>query len=167
MLEQFYIPLTNIFFKIISAFVIFLIALIVGRFAGIIVANLLQELRIEVLLETIGIRFFISKTAGTIVSLAIYVAGLLMALNQIGIARIFAIVISSLFAVLIVLAIIFGIADVIRNFFAGLRLRKKYLAKKTIELPIVKGKIIQVNLTNIKVITKENDVLVVPFIALD
>jgi len=167
MLEQFYRPVTNVFLKIVSAAMIFLIALIVGRFAGIIAANLVQELRIEEILETIGVKIFISKTIGTLVSLAIYTAGILIALNQIGIATIFAVIIAAFFAIMLIIGIAFGAADAARNLFAGIRLRKKYLAKKTLELPSARGKIIKVSFTSIKILTKEKDILVVPFIALD
>ena len=167
MLEQFYMPVTNVFLKIVSAFVIFVIGLIIGKFAGFIVSNLLHELKIEELLETMGMKLFISKTAGMIVSIAIYIGGLILALNQLGIAEIFVIVIAALIAIIIILAVLLGAADMIRNFFAGAGLRKKYLSKKTINLPAVKGKIIEVGLTKIKVETKDKDILVVPFIALD
>ena len=167
MLEQFYLPVTSVFIKIVSAFLIFIIGLIVGKFAGLIVASLLQELKIDEILETIGVKFFISKIAGTAVSIIVYIAGLILALNQLGIAEVVAIAIGALFAVIIILAVLLGAADMIRNFFAGLALRKKYLLKKSISLPTVNGKIVEVGYTKIKVLTKEKDVLVVPFMALD
>jgi len=167
MLEQFYLPVTNAAIKVISAVLIFLISLIIGRFAGLIAANLIQELRIEELLETIGVKFFFARSFGTLVSLAIYIAGLLIALNQFGVATIFTIIISAFFALIIILGILLGAASLFRNLMAGMRLRKKYLSKKSIFLPEVQGKIIKVGYANIRVMTKEKDVLVVPFIALN
>lgn len=167
MLEQFYLPVTNVFLNIVSAVAIFLIALIIGKFAGLIVANLLYELKIEKILETIGVKFFISKTVGVIVSLAIYVFGFILALNQLGITKVVIIVLAVFFAILFFIAFLLGITDIIRNFFLGITLRKKYLAKRSISSSIVKGKIIDVGYTRIKVITNEKDILMVPYSALD
>ncbi len=167
MLEQFYTPVVDTFFSIISALAIFLIALIVGKFAGLIVTNLIYELKIEEILETVGFKFFISKVAGMAVSLAIYITGIVIALNQLGITRIVVIVLAVFFAVIIALAIFLGVADIIRNFFLGLFLRKRYLGKRMVNIEPVKGKVVEVGFTRIKVLTKEKDLLVVPFSALD
>lgn len=167
MLEQFYLPITNLFLRVVSAIAIFIIALIIGKFAGLIAASLLYELKIDEILETIGIKFFFSKTAGMIVSLAIYVAGFIFALNALGITKIVIFVLAAFFLVLLVIGLFLGIADTTRNFFIGLALRKKYLSKRSVNLETVKGSIIEVGYTRIKVRTKEKDILVVPFSALD
>jgi len=167
MLEQFYLPVTNVFIKIVSAFAIFLIGLIIGKFAGMLVTSLLYELKIEEILEKIGVKLFISRTAGAMVSIAIYMGGLVVALNQLGIAQIFVIMVAVFFAVIAALAFILGLTDIIRNFIAGISLRKKFLSRKTIELPEVKGRIVEVCRTKIKIRTKEKDIVVVPYIVLD
>ncbi len=167
MLENFYLPVTDVFLKIISAFIIFIIALIIGKFAGMIVTGLLYELKVEEILETIGVKLFVAKSVGVIVSLAIYVAGFVIALQSLGIATYVIIVIAAFFAIIAALALFLGAADTIRNFIAGFGLRKKYLRQKSIDLPEIRGRILKVGYTEIKVRTKENDVVVVPFTGLD
>ncbi len=167
MLEQLYLPITNAFLKVVSAAAIFIIALIIGKFAGLIVTNLLYELRLDEILETIGVKIFISKTIGMMFSLAIYVIGFILALNHLGITEIIIIVLAIFFAIIILLGVMLGVADMILNFFVGLSLRKKYLSKRMLNMYTVKGKIIDVGYTKIKVMTKEKDILVVPFSALD
>ena len=167
MLEQLYLPVTNAFLNVVSAAAIFIISLIIGKFAGLIVTSLLYELRLDEILETIGIKIFISKTLGMLISLGIYVTGFILALNQLGITKIIIVLLAVFFAIIIFLGVMLGFADMVRNLFAGLYLRKKYLSKRTVNMKTVKGKIIGVGYTRIKVITKEKDVLIVPFSALD
>lgn len=167
MLEQFYLPVTNVFLNIVSAIVIFVIALIIGKFAGMIVTSLFYELKIEEILETIGIKWFLSKTAGIIASLIIYVGGFIIAMNQLGIATYVIIIIAGFFLIIAALTLFLGATDTIRNLIAGMSRRKKYLSKKSINLPELKGKVVKVGYTSIKVRTKEKDIVVVPFIGLD
>ena len=132
-----------------------------------IVTSIFYELKIEEILETIGIKLFISKTAGIIASLIIYVGGFIIAMNQLGIATYVVIIIAAFFLIIVALTLLLGAADTIRNLIAGLSIRKKYISKKNIDLPELKGKVVKVGYTGIKVQTKEKDVVVVPFIGLD
>jgi hypothetical protein len=150
--------------KIIIAFIIFLLGLIIGKFAGIIITKLLYELKIDQILETIGVKFFFSSAAGSLISFLIYVAGLIFALNQLGLAAIVTIVLGAFFSVIILVALFLGATNAARNFFIGIYMRKKFFGKKTIDAP-VKGKILHMGYTGLKVITGEKDVLVIPFSA--
>ncbi|MBW3023204.1 hypothetical protein KY308_03805 [Candidatus Woesearchaeota archaeon] len=151
--------------KIIIAFVIFLIGLIIGKFAGMIITKLLYELQIDQILETIGIKFFLSSAVGTVVSLVIYIIGLILALDQLGLTKIFTILLVVFFSALMIIAVLLGITSTVKNLFIGFYIRKKFLDKKALNSKIVSGKIVDVGYTRIKVMTKEKDVLVVPFSA--
>ena len=156
---------SGILLKIIMAFIIFLLGLIIGKFAGMIITKLLYELQIDQILETIGIKFFFSSAAGKLVSFVIYIIGIIVALNQLGLTKIVTIVLVVFFSIILIAVVLLGTLDIIKNLFLGLYLRKKFLGKRTIKTKILSGKILDVGYTKIKVQTKDEEVLVVPFSA--
>src|SRR3989344_5826690 len=156
----------GILLKIVIAFIIFLLGLAIGKFAGIIITKLLYELQIDQILETIGVKFFFSSAAGRLVSFLIYLGGIVLALNQLRLTKIATITLGAFFAIILAIALFFGVTSAIKDLFAGLYVKKRLLGKKTIKSGAVDGKILSIGLTGIKVLTREKDVLFMPFSSL-
>ncbi|MEM4336689.1 MAG: hypothetical protein QXG86_01670 [Candidatus Woesearchaeota archaeon] len=157
--------ISGVMLKLIISFIIFILGVTIGRIAGAIVAKLIYELGIDSILETIGIKFFFSASVGKFVSFVFYVGGIILALKQLGLATFLTILLVIFFVVVIVLSLFFGLTTTVKNIVAGFSLRKKFLNKKTINKMHIKGKIIKVKRTGIKVLTKDNDTIFIPFSA--
>lgn len=153
-------------YNMLLAAVTILIFLIVGRFLQMIIVRLLQELNLDYLLEKIGFEFSGSKLIGTVAAFVLYFWGVLIALNQLGLERIAFFIAAAAAAVLILLSLVLGFTDTVKNFTIGLYLRKMYLGKKELKIGSMKCRIIDVGRTKIKVMTSRNEALVIPYEAL-
>jgi len=153
-------------YNVLLAAVTILIFLIVGRFVQMIVVRLLQELNLDYLLEKIGVEFSGSKLIGTVAAFIFYLWGVIVALNQLGLERIAFFIAAAAGAVLILLSLVLGFTDTIKNFTIGLYLRKRYLGKKELKIGSMKCRIIDVGRTKIKVMTSRKEALVIPYEAL-
>jgi len=153
------------FLKMMIGFVIFLLGLIIGKFAGMIITKLLYELQIDQILETIGIKFFFSSFFGKAVSVIIYIAGIILALNQLSLTKLVTGFLIAFFSLILLAAVLLGITDALQNFVLGVYLRNKFLGKKQIKTKLASGKILEVGYTKIKILTKDKDILIVPFSA--
>jgi hypothetical protein len=153
-------------YRILLAAVTILIFLIAGRFVQMVIARLLQELNLDYLLEKIGVEFSGSKVIGTVAAFVLYLWGILIALKQLGLERIAFFIAAAAGAILILLSLVLGVTDIIKNFTIGLYLRKKYLGKKELRIGNMKCRIIYAGRTKIKVMTGRKEALVIPYEAL-
>ena len=163
---QFLPAAQGILLKIVTAFIIFLIGLIIGKFAGMLVKKLLYELQIDQILETIGVKFFFSDAAGRVVSFLFYIAGIALALRQLGLEKIATIILIVFFSIILLVSLLLDATDMVRNFLLGIYMRKRFFRKKEISSEAVKGRILKVKYTGLKIMTREKDVLFVPYSAL-
>ena len=153
----------DIAYSILVAVLTLLVFLIVGKFVEMLAVRVLQELQLDYIFEKIGIEFSGSKVIAKIIAFVFYFWGAIVALKQLGLERI-AIVIASVFAgILLALSLALGFTDAVHNLMLGIYLRKKYLKRKDLAVGNVKGKIINVGWTKLKIMTKEKDVLAVPY----
>lgn len=157
---------TNFVYRALIAFITLLIFLIVGKFLGVLVARTLYEIGVDELTESIGIKFFFSKAAGTLVSFVFYIWGTIVALSQLGLTTIITAILFIIIALLVFFSTLLGTKDLVLNFFAGIGLRKGYLKQDYLSVGKTRGKIISVGRTRLKIRTQENEVLMVPFMAL-
>lgn len=153
----------DIAYRILIAVLTLLVFLIVGKFVEMLAVRIFQELQLDYMLEKIGVEFSGSKAIAKVIAFIFYFWGVIVALKQLGLEKI-AVVIASIFVgILLALSLVLGFADAVHNFMLGLYLRKKYIKRKELAVGNVKGKIISVGRTKLKIMTKEKDVLAVPY----
>ena len=151
--------------KIVAAVVIVLIGLIVGRVIGKLVRKGLHELEIDSILNKYAkIRIPIEESFGRIVSYVIYFIAIILALNQLGLSTFILRVILWIILVLVVAFVILAFKDFIPNLAAGFFIHHKLKLKKgnIIEVAGVKGKIINMNLVETTIKTKNKEEVIVP-----
>lgn len=150
-------------YRLLLAVLTLFVFLVVGRFVQMIVTKLFNELSLDYLLEKAGMEIAASKTIGIVVAFVFYFLGVVYALKQLGLEKIAFIAASIVGAVAILLVIALGLTDTAKNFMLGLYLKKKYLGRKELRTGSIRGKIINVGMTKLKVMTKEKDILIVPY----
>ena len=149
---------------IVSILIIFL-GLIFGRFLGNLTKKILSELEADRLIKKhISLELKAENVLGNLVKYASYIVAIIIALNQLGITGI--VLIAVLFLAVIIAAgiLLFDIRDFSHNLIVGLFSKKRKLLKIDQEISIsnVKGKIVDISITEIKVKTKNEDIIIIP-----
>ncbi len=150
--------------RIIAAVVIILLSLIIGRVIERVIIKLLHELDTNKILRGYGVKVPVEEFSGVIVKYIIYVAGIIIALNQIGITRVILNLILFGLFILILAFMILAVKDFIPNLVAGFYIRQKEKIKPNdyINVNNTEGKVMAVDLTETKIKTKDNDTIFIP-----
>ncbi|MBS3176406.1 mechanosensitive ion channel [Candidatus Woesearchaeota archaeon] len=151
--------------KLVVSVVILLIGFILARMCRKMVFKVLHELELNKLLRRLAqvnarSEEFLSRSAAYL----IYAITFLLALNQLGItATVLYLLLGAILLVLVV-SFLLGIKDFIPNAFAGLKLSKQGLFREgdVVEIGKIKGKVIKLTLLETRLITKHQDIIVIP-----
>lgn len=151
--------------KIIVAVIILLIGFILGRIISKIVQKLLHELEVDKILKKAAhIRISIEELLGHITAYFIYFIAIIMALKHLGLATDVLNIISWAIMILIIVSFFLGIKDFIPNMMAGFTIHRKNFIKKgdIIKIKNMQGKVIDINLIETKIQTKNKDIIHIP-----
>jgi small conductance mechanosensitive channel len=153
----------EIILNIMYGVLIFTIGLIIGKLLGKSTTKVLNDREIIKKLEA-EIKIPIDSIVGEIVAYSIYLLGLIIALNKLGIGAAILSVISGAALLLIILLIILGIKDVVPNAMAGIIVHAKNLIQENDNVVInnIEGKVIQSSLIETKIETEKGDVVIIP-----
>lgn len=148
-----------------AAIAIILIGVVVARFTSKLVKRILHELEInKVLKDQADIRIPIEESLGNLVKFIVYFISLFLALNQLGLSTIMLQIVLALVLLILVGFIILAFKDFIPNIIAGFVIHQKQIFKRgdLIMFKEFKGKVVQVNLMDIKLQTRSGDIIFVP-----
>lgn len=160
-----YTHISNSLVKLVVALVIFLFGFIIGKLAGRIVYKALKEIELNKFLKTsTGLRINADQFISNILSYVIYFLSLVAALDQIGVTNVILYLLSITVIVILLLSFFLAIRDLIPNLIAGIYLYSKLHLKEgsVIEVKDVKGKILQIDLFQVKISTKKGDIIYIP-----
>ncbi len=146
------------------ALTIFLLGIIVGRFVGKLTTQILIEAGLQEILEKLGSEMRLSNYIGNFLSFCIYVASVVLALNELSLTAFvtgFLVVIATILATL---SLTFGLQDWLKNLFIGFGIRKKYPANRIVRMDGVTGKVVK-NLATKVIVKTKCDTLVIPYTA--
>jgi small-conductance mechanosensitive channel len=117
-----------------------------------------------------GLKISLSILIATITSYFIYIIAVVMALNRLEIATTIITTIVILFIIILVLFLIFGMNDVFANLTAGIILKFRDTIKPGDYIRIkdkrIEGYIVSINILNIRLETKKDEVVFIPNMAL-
>ncbi len=117
---------SSVFTKIVWAFVILIISLVLGKIAEKFIQRLLAEFKINEATEKfIKIPVKLDELIAGIVSKVIYIIGIILALNALSLTGIILNTIAIVVMILVIILIFLGLKDFIPNSFAGLILHAK------------------------------------------
>jgi small-conductance mechanosensitive channel len=159
--------------RLLTGMLIFLLGIVIGKFLERMLLKIFYLLNFNKLIHKI---FRVNAHFDTVVArmafYAIVLSALFMALNQMGITRTFIIILISFLVPILILFFMFGINDIIVNFFAGIIMTLK-MDLSTNEYIIIKdkqrkieGRIIEKTATNIRLEANTDERVFVPYMAL-
>lgn len=149
----------------IVAILIIFLGLIFGRFLGNLTKRILSELEADRLIKKhVSLELKAENILGNLVKYVSYIFATVLALTQIGITGIVLYILFFLGIIIAAGIVLFDIRDFSHNLAIGLFSKKRKLLKKDQEISTsgVKGKIISISITEIKVKTKNDDIIIVP-----
>lgn len=155
----------SIITNLIVAVLIIFLGLIFGRFLGNLTKRILKELEADRLIKKhVSLELKAENVLGNLVKYASYVIAVIIALNQLGITGLVLIGVLFLAAIIAAGIILFDVRDFSHNLLVGLFSQKRKLLKKDQEISLsgVKGKIVEIKITEIKVKTKNDDLIIIP-----
>ena len=159
---KFDIPFTAI--KLVAAITILLIGLILGRFFSNLVKKILKEVELNnIIKKEFKLDWPIEQFLVSFIRYLVYFVALVIALNQIGLAKIILYVILGGVLLFIVVFMILAIKDFIPNVVSGFLIQHRKLLKKgdKIKVKDIEGKVVDITLTEIQ-IKSGNEIIVVP-----
>ena len=151
--------------RVIAAIVVLLIAFLIARFFGNLTSKILSGLNTnKILKESLGIRAPIEEIFGKAVYYLILFIGVIMALNQLGLSTIILYIILIIILIIIISFVILAIKDFVPNVFASFWIHQKKIIETGdfIEFKDVSGKVIEINLTETRIETRDKEVVLVP-----
>jgi len=153
---------SSIVLKIIAALSVFFLGLIAGHLASKFLRKLLSEFAVDKALTVLNIHFSVEKSLSIFIAYLFYIAGLLQALNILGIGT----PLLNIFLILVLLAVLVSFLLFLKDFFpniiAGFKLKKLGLKPGiVIVVEDIKGVLESINLLETKIVSNQ-EVLFVP-----
>ena len=151
--------------KLVAAIAILLIGILFARFLSKLTNKILKEVKLnDILKEEFGVKLPLEEFFSRIVEYIIYFITIIMALNQLGLTTIILYIILVVVLVIIIILIVLAFKDFMPNLTAGFYINRSKNIKKgdNVEVNTVKGKILDINLVETKIKTKEGDEILVP-----
>lgn len=151
--------------KLIVAIIILLIGFIIGRIAGKISQKILHEVELDnILKKTVKLKISIEQMIGNLAMYFVYFVAIIMALKQINIATDILNIILGAFMVMIILALFLSIKDFVPNLISGIFINRKHLIDTGdyIRVDNIQGKVIEINLVDTLVQTRQGDIIYIP-----
>ncbi|RME54614.1 hypothetical protein D6777_03275 [Candidatus Woesearchaeota archaeon] len=150
--------------RLIAALTIILLGLVVGNIIGRLVRKILHSFEIDKVLAEQGLKFPLEKFIGSIVKYITYFIGLIWGLAELGLTTIILEILLVILLVLLVSFIILAFKDFVPNITAGFFVHRKDAFKKGdyIKMNGVEGEIVEIDLIETKIKTKNGDVVFVP-----
>jgi len=157
--------LNEVILKLALGILTFIIGFILGKLVERIVFKLLNELEVNRLLkDATGLKVNLDHLISSILAYSIYFLSFVAALEQIGLANIILYLISAAVIIIILVSFFLSIRDFIPNLIAGLYLYRKERLKpgKYVEIDDIKGKLLSIDLIQLKIEAKNGDVINIP-----
>jgi len=156
--------LSNITVKVIAALVILLFGIVMANILAKLLKKLLHSFEINSVLAGSGFKFPLEEFVSSIVKYVIYFASIIWALTELGLATTILQIILVVILIIMIIFIILAFKDIIPNIAAGFFMHSKGLYKKGDHIAIgsVEGKIIELDIMETKIKSKEGDIVVVP-----
>lgn len=156
------LPLSD---KFMTAVVLVLIGLILGRIGARFTARILKEINCnDTMRRIIGRKVPVEELAALAVRYFVYIVFAILALNQLGLTVFMVQIIAVAILLAVLISVLLSIKDFIPNFLAGMRLQSDELLKEgdKIEVGDLKGRVQKINITDTFLRTKSGDLISVP-----
>ena len=151
--------------RVIAAIVVLLIAFIAARFVRNLTAKVLRELKTnKILKESLGVRAPIEQIFSEAGFYLVLFIGVILALNQLGLSTVVLYIVLGAVLLIILILVVMAFKDFVPNAFASFWIHQKRLIEKGdyIEVKDVSGKVVEINLTETRIETKDKEIVLLP-----
>jgi small-conductance mechanosensitive channel len=150
--------------QLLLAALVILAGFILGKLAGKLITRILHELEINSMFKSLtGSPLVIDELVGNAISFLVYFSSIVIALFILGVGTLAFNIIAILILVLILAAVIISLRDFVPNYMAGLAVhRRRVKVGDTIEILDTRGKIIYIGTAEVKLQTKQGEIIYVP-----
>ncbi len=151
--------------RIVAAIAVLLTAFLIARFLRNFSSKVLRELKTnKVLKESFGVRAPMEEIVSQSAFYLVLLIGIIIALNQLGLSKIVLYIILIIVLLIIIVFILLAFKDFIPNVFASFWIHQRRIIRKGdyIEVREVAGKVVEINLTETKIETKDKDIIHFP-----
>lgn len=154
---------SSFFIRIISAIVVLLLGLIIGKLSGRFIQKVLAELEVNVLFRDLtDIRLPLDRFAGSALSFAIYAITIVFALQQLKIITSVIYLILGALTLLLGATLLVGIKDFFPNTLAYFELRKRVSIGDQITFKTMRLKITTMNLLETQTENNKGEIIFFP-----
>lgn len=151
--------------RLVAAVIVLLIAFLIARFLRNLSARVLRELKTnKILKENFGLRAPIEEIISQGIFYIVLLVGIIMALNQLGLSTAILYMILIVMLLVIISFIVLAFKDFIPNVFASFWIHQRKMIEKGdyIEVKDIAGKVVEINLTETKIETKDKEIVLFP-----
>ena len=162
--QGFFTQFNKTFLELAAALAILLLGLVLGRFLGKLVQRFFNQIEINKLLRQSNIKVPVEELFGSLVKYLVYIVSVVLALHQLGLTTRVLYALILIFILLLFAFIILAIKDFIPNVVAGIFVlrREHFKIGDIIKIQNIEGKILDITITEIKLQTKNKDILIIP-----
>jgi len=155
---------SNFMVKLIAALAILLFGIIMANIFAKLFKKLLHSFEINFVLSGVGFKFPLEEFASSILKYIIYFATVIWALTELGLATTILQIILIVILIIMIIFIILAFKDIIPNITAGFVMHSKGLYQKgdIISVGAAEGKIVDLDIMETKIETKEKDIILIP-----
>ena len=152
-------PITEL---VVGTLLILVVGFLVGRFARSIAKQLLKGVGADKQAKKIGYTSPFSKQLANAISVLIYTATIIIALDHVGITKPVLLIVLGLLILIILISVLLAVKDALPNLIAGLSLlyRKPFREGDLITIRTITGTIKRIGLFNTKIHEGEDDIFV-------
>jgi len=161
-LKELLLPLSD---RIMTAFVLILIGLIVGRIAAKLLSRVLEEINMnETLQQITGWRIAFAELTTLLTRYFIYLIFVILALNTLQLTTFIIEILATIALFGLFISFLLALKDFIPTFVAGWKLQKGGLLKEgdTVQVADIKGRVQKCKLQDTLIRTKEGDLISLP-----
>lgn len=150
--------------NIVAGILIIGFGIFVGNILSVISKKVFQSFEVDRILEGIGLRFPVEELLASIIKYGFYLGGLLLGLTFLGLERIMLYIILFFILGLLLAFILLSFKDFIPNFIGGvaISLKGKVRMGDIVEIENIEGKVIHLDMLEVKIRTIDGDVVIVP-----
>lgn len=154
----------TLYTKIIAAMLILLIGFIIGRLIGKTLLKIFSNLEINSMLKSLGMKIDAEKKISSLTEYFIYFVTVIIFLNNLGVTTTIIYILAGAVAIVFIIYSILAMKDFIPNMFAGFYINKHRMIRKGsfVRIGSVEGRVVDINLIETKIRTKEKDIVYIP-----
>lgn len=151
-------------YLIVEGIVILLVSFGLGILTQKILSKVFREIELNHIMSKVGITYNLEKWVSTIISYVIYLVGIVIFLDLLGIAPYVLYLILGAVLMLFILTFIVGLKDVIPNLVAWVILHKdeRITVGRRVEVREISGRVEKIGYLETEIVTDHDDTLYVP-----